>query len=128
MRQFEKMFRVIVAGGIALATPATTSELVGCGGTTASVPGDGDGGGAGGGGFPAEGPVAGGGGGGGGGGGFPQEGAGGGGDPYDANFPQEGPAVFPDAGVDAEPLDAADAADAPCFPQETALPLDSGCT
>jgi hypothetical protein len=109
MRQADKMFQVIVAGGIALATPAVAAATVGgCGGSTTTASDAG---------FPQETaqPDA-----------FPQET----GAQPDA-FPQEGPPPPPDASseVDAAdgavPLDAGD--DAPCFPQETALPLDSGC-
>ena len=120
------MFRVIVAGGIALSTTAP-GLIAGCGGSTASTLGDGGGSDA----FPAEGPAyapdA-----------FPQET---GQQQVDA-FPQEGPAqfdaglvdsggdedVFPQEGPNLEAglLDASSDGDAGAaidgFPQETASP------
>jgi hypothetical protein len=99
MPTVDRMFRVIVAGGIALS--ATTPGLVaGCGGTTATTTSDaGHGADA----FPVEGPApqpdA-----------FPQET----GQQLDA-FPQEGPA-FVEAGVDALVLDSG--GDEDVFPQE----------
>jgi hypothetical protein len=111
MGQVDKMFQVIVAGGIALATPAVTAAVAGCGGSTTTAS---DGG------FPTEGPQA--------ADGFPQETA-----AQPDAFPQEGPPPQLDSGLVVDASDAAAAtdgetSDAPCFPQETALPLDSGCT
>jgi hypothetical protein len=124
MPTVDRMFRVIVAGGIALS--ATTPGLVvGCGGSTATTVGDGGGAD----GFPTEGPYyqpdA-----------FPQETA----QQMDA-FPQEGTQfdaglvdsrgdedVFPQEGpppIDAGSLDASSHGDAAAeagFPQETASP------
>jgi len=109
MKSADRMFRVLVLGGIALTA---------CGGATVTssadsgAPADG---------FPQEGPQqvdA-----------FPMETA----QQVDAfpaetaqqvdAFPMEGPA-FIDAGQDAT-QDAGQ--DAPCFPQETALPSDASC-
>jgi hypothetical protein len=106
-------FNVIVLGGIALAAPATGVTIVACGG---GVEGNA---------FPSETAsfldAA----------GFPEA---------EAGFPHEGPAPidasqlpdarFPQEGADVWQVDAADASEAdagPCFPRETALPLDSGC-
>lgn len=99
MPTVDRMFRVIVAGGIALSA-AAPGLVVGCGGSVSTTPSDG---GHGADSFPVEGPAqqpdA-----------FPQETA----QQADA-FPQEGPA-FVEAGVDARILDSG--GDEDVFPQE----------
>jgi hypothetical protein len=120
MNHAEKMFHVIVLGGIALAAPLATMGVTACGGSVTEV-GDGDGG------TP-----------------FPQETA----SPMDASARRDGATPLPDAfpaetatqidatppGFDAFPQEGPpppppppDAGSDGCFPAETALPLDSGC-
>jgi hypothetical protein len=109
-----RMFQVIVAGGIALAAPT-------CGGTVEVASHGATSGGGGTGGFPEETGVA-----STGGGGFPQEGAVSSSSGF-GGFPQEGPAMILDAGLDAPGIfDAGH--DAPiCYPpQETAFMCPDG--